>query len=314
MIAPFARLACACLRVVAALAVSCSDCAQGMACMSQLATTIATATPVTSYSQSAAAVRSFVAWMQTTAVPPADPGPFQTAQQHAMQWTNQIFPVSLQLPGSIVSWNPGISQQLTALAQVVAQLQNQSTNSGLLDAVRQNAQALQGTITGYLNQVNTLVKALQAFSQALQGDYTDAAKALVSLQQDLTSNNNQLAALYGQLHRLQNATCPSASDIQKCSAQIASVQGQINNDQPALTVYTSLQEQLPAAIQGLQYLAGYWATLSSDAGSSAVALRRVGSDPAQVLSLDITQATQAWSATVVEAQAIQQTLGALQLV
>src|SRR5262249_44288059 len=157
--------------------------------------------------------------------------------QHALQWTNQVFPACLNMPANIVAWNPQVSGGIATLQQAAAQLQSQPSNSQLLTAVQSNARSLLTLVTGYTGQVSALAQSLQAFAQALQGDQTAAVQTIGTLQQQIGADNAQLASLYGKLHKLQNATCPSASAISQCSQQIAQVQGQISGEQSALGTY-----------------------------------------------------------------------------
>lgn len=268
-----------------------------------LAADLASASADQAYSQNVQYVWSFAKQIGSLSLPPSNgysdyctvTAPFLKTKSDALQWVNNFYPASLQLPQQIIDDGQQITPALATLVSAAQQLQSDPNNTALHTAISNSAQSLATTVSGLLGQINTLVKNLQGFAAAIQQDVTNQQIALHRLNMDTQAMAAELNALYGRLHSLESATCPDRGAIASCQQQIQSLYQQLNAIQHLAPVLQSAAGQTSPALQGLQYLANYWASSASSTQTTLSTLQATVTAPVNVLQLDLAAAQNGWN-------------------
>jgi len=273
------------------------------------------------YSQSVSAICSFANWIASQTLPP-DPGlpsyatitaPFNKAKADALQWFNQVYPACIQIAQQIEDNGTTVSPQVSLLITLAGQLQSQPSNQQLLSQIVQGAGALNASVTQLGTAITKIVSPLQASAGTVNNDGNGMAGQLNVLVQLATQLNQDLGQLYGQLHSLQSATCPSQGDINACNAQIQQTNAQYSTANALEAVLGQAVQSAQGAVQGLSYLAQYWATVAQSAAAVTSALTAVTSAPAALLKIDLTTAQQGWNQLLASAQAATSQTAAMNL-
>jgi hypothetical protein len=268
-----------------------------------LAADLASASADQAYSQNVQYVWSFAKQIGSLSLPPSNgysdygtvTAPFLKTKSDALQWVNNFYPASLQLPQQIIDDGQQITPALATLVSAAQQLQSDPNNTALHTAISNSAQSLATTVSGLLGQINTLVKNLQGFAAAIQQDVTNQQIALHRLNMDTQAMAAELNALYGRLHSLESATCPDRGAIASCQQQIQSLYQQLNAIQHLAPVLQSAAGQTSPALQGLQYLSNYWASSASSTQTTLSTLQATVTAPVNVLQLDLAAAQNGWN-------------------
>jgi len=216
------------------------------------------------------------------------------SRQVSLTWFNQVYPSCLNLPQDITNSSAAITGGLQELTSLAGQLAADPGNPQLAQAVATTASQLAAEVgqlqTGCAGMASTLSQYANSLQQAAQG----LMSCLGGLQSLLCAQNAQLCHDIAQLNSLQHATCPNQGDIN-------AAEGVVQNDQQALTNTENFAQQINScgqsagdAVSGLNYLAGYWMQLSSLAGQAQQALQQISGQPATVVQLDLTAASNAW--------------------
>lgn len=270
-----------------------------------LAAAVEPAAPNAAFVQSVTAVQGYsnvMAGLSLTGFGPVDSA-LGVAKTDAAQWYNSIYPTYLDMPATITSNASAIDSGLTTLVQLASQLQ-QSNDPGVRQAVNTEAGSLATTVQTIGTATGGLATALSIFANNLQVDLNNLGAAVGSAQGQVQALQQQLAAAYGQLQHLQNATCPSQSDINACQQVITSLNGQLSTAANAASTAGEAQQAASGAASGLQFLTGYWQAVTGDAQNCVTALTGMQSDPTAILSIDLANTQQLWSALEQQFQGI----------
>ncbi len=278
-----------------------------LSALSTAATFVAQSTPDQNYVKAVANVRSFVNWIEgqpTPATVPDSPhsgaaaSAFTTTKTDSMKWINQIYPTCINLPKAFASANDQVAPNLTLLASLAQQLGSDPNNQSLRDGVVNAVNSLAATVTGLQGQASNLAAALASFAGALKGDIDQLNGAFSGVQQDISNETMNLSNQIGQLSHLQNQTCPDQGAINACQQRIQQIQSFLGQMNQVTGQLQQAMSQAATACAGLNFMAGYWNTVSDDGRQVAVALRKATSDTAFVLRIDLQSASQAWSQTL----------------
>ena len=139
----------------------------------------------------------------------------------------------------------------------------------------------------------TLVTALDGFSRTLAADQQNLGNAVNALYDDMGNLQEQLSQLNGEL-ALQYGTFDT-SGAEQTQADIQSTNDQLQQTQNLYSFCAQAGSGASSALQGLDYLAGYWGSVSTQAGQVVPILQQVSNDPASVVQLDLQAASQAWA-------------------
>jgi hypothetical protein len=227
-------------------------------------------------------------------------GVLNQAKTDAAQWYNTIYPTYLNMPTTITDQSASIDSGLTALVQLASQLQSDPSNADVRQAVNNEASSLSTTVSSLQSQTQALSSDLSTFASNLQSDVGALGSALNALNTQVNDLEQQLSQLYGQLHSLQSATCPNQGDINSCQNAINSVTNQAQQASNAAQTVSDAGQAAVSAGSGLQYLGGYWSSVTSDAGNCVNALTKMQSDPASIVQIDLANTQQLWNSLKTE--------------
>ncbi|MEO6703079.1 MAG: hypothetical protein ABI140_06915 [Jatrophihabitantaceae bacterium] len=220
------------------------------------------------------------------------------AQSASLQWFNQVYPASLNVPQTIVSEAGSITSGLSELTSVASQYAADPGNSQLQTALTNAANSLAGQVQTLQSSCATLSTSLAGYSGALQSVAQQLGNAIGALQATMSSLQAQLNNDLGNLDSLEHATCPNSGDINAAQQVVQTDQGYLQATYQFLNQLNNFGQNANGALAGLSYLAGTWTQLASIAGSSLSALQQISNQPAVVVQLDLSQASQAWQSLV----------------
>lgn len=262
-------------------------------------------TPNAGFTQSVAEIQAYSQYMATVGMTgdPAIDGTLTTAKTNAAQWYNSIYPTYLDMPATISAKGSDITSGLSLLTQLAGQYASSPTDA-IRAAINSEAASLQATVGDLGSQAQALDGALATFASDLQSDTAGLQSAANTAAQQITALQQQLATEYGTLQHLQNAACPSKSDITACEQTISATQSQITAAQSAQNVASEAAQGAVNAGSGLGYLAGYWGAVAQDAAQCVAALAKLQTDPGDVLQMDLATTEQLWAALEAQFQAL----------
>ncbi len=136
---------------------------------------------------------------------------------------------------------------------------------------------------------------MATFQTNLGTDAQTLAGAVASIQNSMNQVEAQLLGQYGQLHSLQNATCPNNNDITQCEQDIASIQGEFTSYKAALVTFSNAESNIQEAGTATAYLQSFWNAISADIGNCVNGLSNIASDPPFILQLDLETNQSNWN-------------------
>lgn len=254
------------------------------------------------YAQSVNDIQTAVSTLESQTVPSyaeADDAYKQAAsaftqmKTDAMQWVNQVHPADMTMPTVVVSAGSTITSALASLTTAAAQLAGDLSNQALQQTIADQATALATDVSTLQGKISTLVTALDGFSRTLAADQQNLGNAVNALYDDMGNLQEQLSQLNGEL-ALQYGTFDT-SGAEQTQADIQSTNDQLQQTQNLYSFCAQAGSGASSALQGLDYLAGYWGSVSTQAGQVVPILQQVSNDPASVVQLDLQAASQAWA-------------------
>lgn len=267
---------------------------------------------VDTFVQSTGSITNYCSWIagQSDTGNPNLDTILNTCKTHASQWYNTIYPEFLNMPATISAQGQQIDGDLTTLMSLAQQLQANDTPQ-IRQSITQYAADVSQRLQGLQTQTSGLSSALQIFGGNVAGDVASGYNAgLNIIGQNMNNLQSQLSQFYGQLHSLQNATCPNSGDISACQQQISTTQNEISQYQQYDGVFTNGQRQASDAATASSYLAGFWTSFSQDISNVNNSLQNIQSQPAIILKLDLQETQQNWDNTKAQLQQMSQQVAA----
>ncbi len=248
-----------------------------------------------SFVQAANSIKSYCTWIASQSV--GDAGlnaTLVTIKTHAASWYNSIYPTYLDMPDTITTSGTQITGDLNMLISLAKQLQT-APSSSLEQQITQYANALIGTLTGLQTEMSSLATDIATFGGNLTSDARTMQSTMQSITVTINNLNNQLVQLYGQLHALQNATCPNQGDINACNNSINAARQQLETEIQAANIFNQALNMCQSAIGGAGYLASFWQGMTADTGSCIASLQQISSVSATILLLDLESNQANWN-------------------
>lgn len=240
------------------------------------------------YSQAVSGIESYCSWISSQSV--ADTtlnSVLEGLKTDASTWYNTIYPTYLNMPATIATSGVQIDNNLNMLISLVNQENQSGTSAPLQQQITVYATALIAVLQGLQSQVNALAIAITAFQGNISGDVGTINNTLVTIQNNINTLNQQLSTEYGQLHSLQNATCPNSGDINSCQQTIDTTNTQLQTEDSAWGVFAQASGMAAEASVGAGYLAGFWQSFSADIQACIVGLNNITAQPASVVAADL---------------------------
>jgi hypothetical protein len=262
-----------------------------------------------SFVQAVGTIESYCTWIASQSV--SDGTLNATLQQvkvDASTWYSTIYPNYLNMPLNITTIGTTIDGDLNMLITLAQQLGSTSSQP-IEQQIAQYSTSLSNTLLGLQTQINALVTLLTNFQNNLNKDAQILNTNAVSIQNTLISLGQQMANLYGKLHSLQNATCPSKGDINACQNLIQSTQTQINTNNQALQVFSQALNSIQGAINGAGYLSNFWMGFSADIQACNAVLANIVKESGTILVSDLQANKVNWDATQASLLQIIQQIG-----
>lgn len=233
------------------------------------------------YSQAVSSIESYCSWISSQSVADSTLNSvLEGLKTDASTWYNTIYPTYLNMPATIATCGVQIDNDLNMLISLVNQENQGGASAPLQQQVTVYANSLITVIQGLQSQVNALAVAISAFQGNISGDVGTINNTLVVIQNNINTLNQQLSSEYGQLHSLQNATCPNSGDINSCQQTINNTQGQLQTENNAWDVFSQASGMAADASAGAGYLAGFWQSFSTDIQACIAGLNNIATQPA----------------------------------
>jgi hypothetical protein len=248
------------------------------------------------FAEAVAVIQTYTQLMITASVAPDEVAApvINAAKTNAAQWYDEIYPTYLDMPSTIVTQGDTIDSDLTTLIEVAEQYAS-APSDPLHAAIEELASRIEGTVASIRSQTSGLSGGLMTFASNLQVD----AGAVGSVQSQLTSQWNatgcQLSAAMGQLHHLEQATCPDNSAIAGCQQLISTLREQFASLRNDVQTVGACVDAASDALSGLSYLGGFWEAVTADAQACVDALAHMQTDPGSAVATDLQRTEQLWS-------------------
>lgn len=252
--------------------------------------------PSETLSQTAQTIQNFVSWIasQSSATAGDQSGAVDTVKNHASTWYNSIYPTYLNMPGQITGQGATVTQNLTLLVDLAGQCQA-GVSPAMASSIQSAAGKLQQAVQVINQQTTDLGQALQDFSRNVGNDEGTIGLAAGQLTVESAKEQQDLVSLYGQLHHLQSAACPSKKDIHACQDAIQRASQALGALKAGLGLLNAISAQLSSVSQAAGYLSSYWTTVGKDAGNCIGPLGQLTSNPDLITQLNLSGAQQSWS-------------------
>ncbi|WP_158800453.1 hypothetical protein [Pedobacter sp. L105] len=247
------------------------------------------------YSQAVSGIESYCTWISSQSVADITLTPIlEGVKTDASTWYNTIYPTYLNMPATIATCGVQIDNDLDMLISLVDQENQSGISAPLQQQITVYANALIAILQGLQSQVNALAVAIVAFQGNISGDVGTINNTLVIIQNNINTLNQELSTEYGQIHSLQNATCPNSGDINSCEKTISATQGQLQTESNAWDVFDQASGMAAEASMGAGYLAGFWQSFSADIQACLAGLNNITAQPASVVAADLSANKSRW--------------------
>jgi hypothetical protein len=264
--------------------------------------------PPSVYKQACTTIQNYVGWIESQSMPSNSGGyanwsaassTLTQLKTDAMNWVNQIFPNTLQLPSTFAVQGKNVTSQLNTLVALVAQLSNAgSQTDALLAQIGKLVQGMLPEVSNLQKAASALSASLAGFSEAMVRDLSAAANEQTILTNDLRSEENIVAQAQGQLQHERHKSCPNSGTINGLNDEINRGNQQAEFILQLMKLFGKAAADTSQCSQALKYLANYWQVLAADVQGCQQALQIAVSKPKTLAQFDLSLVQSQWSQTL----------------